>query len=84
MLNAWVQVGSQHFSPDCLWRTERVIVELHSARHHSTQPKVNRDARRDRLLALAGWLVIHVTWAQLHDSRDADELDKDLRIALGL
>ena len=68
-LQAWIRVGTDHFKADCLWRERRVIVELHSARYHSTTPKVTRDAGRDRRLALAGWLVIHVTWAQLHDRR---------------
>jgi len=44
---------------------------------------MSRDARRDRELLLAGWHVIHVTWAQLHDRREADALERDLRRALG-
>ena len=82
-LQAWIRVGTDHFKADCLWRERRVIVELHSARYHSTTPKVTRDAGRDRRLALAGWLVIHVTWAQLHDRSEADALARDLRAVLG-
>lgn len=81
-LNAWIRIGPDYFSPDCLWRGERLIVELHSARHHGTTPAITRDASRDRRLMLAGWLVIHVTWAQLHDPREADALERDLRRAL--
>ena len=82
-LNAWIRVGIDHFKADCAWREQRVIVELHSARHHSTVPKVTRDAARDRRLMLAGWTVIHVTWAQLHDRAEADALARDLRSVLG-
>jgi hypothetical protein len=82
--NAWIQVGDRSYKPDRLWRRERLIVELHSARHHGTTPAITRDATRDRRLLLAGWRVIHVTWAQLHSPREADELERDLRIALAL
>jgi very-short-patch-repair endonuclease len=77
--NAWVRVGADHFQADCVWRGRKLIVELHSARFHSTVPKVTRDAGRDRRLAMAGWLVIHVTWAQLHDRAESDALEHDLR-----
>ena len=81
-LNAWVRAGDVSYSPDCLWREQRLIVELHSARHHGTAPAVARDATRDRRLLLAGWRVIHVTWAQLHSPAEADELERDLWTAL--
>jgi hypothetical protein len=82
--NGWVDLGDRHFSPDALWRRERLIVELHSALHHGAPPAITRDATRDRLLMLAGWRVIHVTWAQLHARREADALERDLRTALRL
>jgi hypothetical protein len=80
--NGWIDLGDRSYSPDCLWRDERLIVELHSARHHGALPAVTRDATRDRLLLLAGWRVIHVTWAQLHSPREAAALERDLRAAL--
>ncbi len=83
-LNGWVTAGDVHYSPDCLWRAQRLIVELHSARHHGTVPAVARDATRDRRLLLAGWRVIHVTWAQLVSPREAADLERDLRTALRL
>jgi very-short-patch-repair endonuclease len=82
-LNATLWIGDRVVSPDCLWREERVIVELHSVRHHGTGVAIGRDATRDRQLLLAGWDVIHVTWAQLHDRREAASLERDLRRALG-
>lgn len=83
-LNAPVLACDRHFVADALWRAQRVIVELHSARHHGTAPKISRDATRDRVLLIAGWTVIHVTWAQLADRREAAALERDLRALLGL
>jgi very-short-patch-repair endonuclease len=82
-LNATVSVGDRNYSPDCLWRRQRLIVELHSARHHGTTPAISRDATRDRILLIAGWRVIHVTWAQLHDRAESAALARDLLAALG-
>lgn len=83
-LNASIRAGERHFVADAVWRPQRLIVELHSARHHGTAPKISRDAGRDRALLLAGWTVVHVTWAQLHDRREATALERDLRALLGL
>lgn len=83
-LNSMVEAGGVFYRPDCLWRRERLIVELHSATWHGTTPAITRDATRDRRLLLAGWHVVHVTWAQLHDRREANELERDLRVTLGL
>ena len=77
-LNQSLQIGDRFYSPDCLWRAERVIVELHSATFHGATPAVTRDAGRDRRLLLAGWRVIHVTWAQLHDRVERAALAADL------
>lgn len=82
-LNAHLSIDGTFISPDCLWRSHHVIVELHSVRHHGTGPVISRDAARDRRLLLAGWRVIHVTWAQLHDRREAAALERDLRRVLG-
>ena len=77
-LNATIHVGERNYEPDCLWRSERVIVELHSASFHGATPAVTRDATRDRHLLLAGWRVIHVTWAQLNDRSERAALAADL------
>lgn len=66
-LNAPLHIGDRYYVADVLWRSAKLIIELHSARHHGTAPKISRDATRDRHLLLAGYTVIHVTWAQLHD-----------------
>ncbi len=78
-LNAPIWVGDRAYVADALWRGPRVIVELHSIRHHGTGPKISRDAERDRRLLLAGFAVVHVTWAQLHDPAERQALAADLR-----
>lgn len=78
-LNAPVWVGDRAYVADALWRGPRLIVELHSIRHHDTGPKISRDAERDRRLLLAGYAVVHVTWVQLHDRAERRALTADLR-----
>jgi G:T-mismatch repair DNA endonuclease (very short patch repair protein) len=65
------------FEVDCLWRRERVIVELDSRTYHHTDLAFERDRRRHRMLEAAGWRTAQVTWRQLHD--EPAELEADLR-----
>ncbi len=78
-LNAPIQVGGRFYVADCLWRSQRLIVELQSVKFHSTAPAMTSDAERTRRLALAGWRVIPVTWAQLNSRTKARDLARDLR-----
>jgi very-short-patch-repair endonuclease len=66
----WIQV-------DCLWREARLIVELDSRTAHDTTSRFDSDRERDRLLALAGWIVVRVTWK--HVTSRPDRLAADLR-----
>ena len=50
---------------DCVWRDQRVIVELDSRRHHSALLDRESDRRRDNELMAAGWRVLRVTWDDL-------------------
>src|SRR4051794_24804716 len=61
----WIQ-------PDCVWPDARLIVELDSRAAHGTTSRFDSDRERDRLLALAGWTVIRVTWK--HVTKDAPRL----------
>jgi very-short-patch-repair endonuclease len=61
--NAWVE----GFEVDCVWRDARLVVELDSRRYHATDGAFERDRARDRRLAAAGWIVVRVTWRQIHD-----------------
>jgi very-short-patch-repair endonuclease len=65
--NADISVGGRFFSVDCLWRRERLIVELDGQAVHGTRQAFEADRERDRLLLAAGWRVIRVTWRQLRD-----------------
>jgi hypothetical protein len=65
---------------DCLWREQRLIVELDSRAVHLTAAAFESDRARDRAAAVAGWRTIRVTWAQVHDP---DQLVADLRVLLG-
>jgi very-short-patch-repair endonuclease len=51
---------------DCVWREQRLIVELDGRATHQTTAAFERDRERDRALQRAGWRVISLTWRQLH------------------
>jgi very-short-patch-repair endonuclease len=72
-MNAFVE----GFEVDCVWTTQRLVVELDSGRFHLTRTAFERDRERDRILATAGWRVVRVTWRQL--TRDPTRLANDLR-----
>jgi very-short-patch-repair endonuclease len=79
-LNADLAVGGRFFSPDCLWRAERLIVELDGQAAHRTPQAFEADRERDRLLMIDGWRVMRVTWRQLGD--DEARIAADLLTAL--
>ena len=69
------------YEVDCLWRAQRVIVELDGRAFHETAAAFERDRERDRVLQAAGWRVVRVTWRQL--ARDGEVVARDLRELLG-
>lgn len=69
----WIEV-------DCLWRLERVIVELDSREFHENAEAFEQDRRRDMALTAAGWTVLRVTWRRLH--QDGDSLARELAAVL--
>jgi hypothetical protein len=69
--NASVAVGTGFLTVDCLWRPQRVVVELDGRAFHDTSLAFEEDRRRDRLLHAAGWRVVRVTWRQLRDEGGA-------------
>ena len=75
--NADVAVAGRFFEVDCLWRAERLIVELDGGFVHRTWRAMERDRERDRLLVADGWRVVRITWRQLRD--DAPAVIADLR-----
>jgi hypothetical protein len=79
-VNAWLQVGDRWFEVDCLWRRQRLMVELDSRTFHDTSAAFERDRERDRALIAAGWRVIRITWRQL--LREPHRLAIDIQAAL--
>jgi hypothetical protein len=78
-LNATIPLTERTVEVDCLWREQRVIVELVGLAVHGTRRAIVRDTSRKRCLLLAGYRVIEITWAQLHDPRERAALARDLR-----
>jgi very-short-patch-repair endonuclease len=64
-VNVPIVVDGLEVRPDFAWPEQRLIVELDSARFHSTPSGVERDKRRDQRLLLAGWATMRTTWTQL-------------------
>jgi very-short-patch-repair endonuclease len=55
-VNAWIPLpDGGGYSPDFLWRDERLIVEVDGRAYHSRRQAFAHDRRRDRRLALAGF-----------------------------
>jgi very-short-patch-repair endonuclease len=52
---------------DCLWRDQSLVVELDGYGYHAGLGAFERDRLRDRLLHLAGFLPIRITWRALRD-----------------
>jgi very-short-patch-repair endonuclease len=75
--NADIAVAGRFFEVDCLWRAQRLIIELDGGFVHGTWRTSERDRERDRLLVADGWRVVRITWRQLRD--DAPAVVADLR-----
>lgn len=55
-VNAWLALpDGGGCRPDFLWRHARLVVEVDGRRYHATRRGFQRDRRRDRRLALAGF-----------------------------
>jgi very-short-patch-repair endonuclease len=80
-LNLAIEMRGSSIEADCVWRRQRVIVELDGHASHATAAAYERDRARDRALHAAGWRVVRITWRQLH--RDGNRVAADLRSLLG-
>jgi very-short-patch-repair endonuclease len=74
---ATLPVRGRLLEVDCMWRAERLIVELDSSTVHGTRRAFESDRQRDRILLVEGWRSTRVTWRQLQC--EADEVVADLR-----
>ncbi len=81
-LNAVLSLRGRFFEVDCLWRRQRVIVELDGRAAHGTRRAFEADRERDRILQAEGWRVARVTWRQMRD--DASAVAADLRRLLAV
>jgi hypothetical protein len=80
-LNASLQISGNWLECDCLWRPQRLIVELDGHAFHATPAAFERDRVRDRRLHAVGWRTVRVTWQQLQ--ADTQALADDLRTIVG-
>jgi very-short-patch-repair endonuclease len=78
--NDWIALDPKPYRADCHWPAARLIVELDGWDGHSTRSAFQDDRARDRALKVAGYSVIHLTWAQLDDEPEA--IASDLRSLL--
>jgi hypothetical protein len=78
--NARLTTQERDYEADCLWRGQRLIVELDGRGVHDTPTAFERDRERDRRLAVAGWTTLRITWRQLHD--DPGTVLADLKAVL--
>lgn len=78
--NAHIAVRGRFFEVDCLWRVQRLVIELDGRAVHATDLAFERDREKDRLLVADGWRVVRITWIQLRD--EASVVIDDLRTTL--
>jgi hypothetical protein len=76
-LNAPLLLRGRHFEIDCLWRDQRLAVELDGRAAHGTAKAFESDRERDRILQAEGWRTARITWHQLRD--DPRGVAADLR-----
>jgi very-short-patch-repair endonuclease len=60
------------FEGDCVWRRQRLIVEIDGREYHTGEYAVERDRHRDNALVAAGFRIMRVTWGQI--TREPDRL----------
>lgn len=54
------------YEVDCLWREERLVVEVDGRKYHSNSRAFERDRGRDAVLIAHGYRVMRVTWKQIN------------------
>ncbi|OYN85303.1 endonuclease domain-containing protein [Parenemella sanctibonifatiensis] len=79
--NVELYAGPHRYFADVLFRRRRAIAEIEGFTHHSG-PKEFRDMlARSRNLTLAGWTVLHFTWADI--VKRPKQLLEQIRLAIG-
>lgn len=75
-----VNAQVEGFEADLLWRRERLVAEADSLQFHLTRAAMERDRRRDAVLAAHGYRVLRFTDRQVH--RRPGEVIAAIRAAL--
>jgi very-short-patch-repair endonuclease len=73
----------ERFEVDAVWRDRRLVVELDGREAHGTTAAFERDRERDRVLQVAGWRPVRITYRQMRDTPQAVEADVRLLLAPG-
>jgi very-short-patch-repair endonuclease len=63
--NAPMEINGRWYVIDCLWRVERLAVELDGYESHGTRKAFRNDRARDRALLAIGVRTARVTWWDL-------------------
>jgi hypothetical protein len=74
--NVRIWAGGIEWEIDCLWREQRVIVELDGRPWHVCERDLEKDKLKDMKLAATGYLPVRVTGRRFE--RDADGVFADL------
>jgi very-short-patch-repair endonuclease len=75
-----VNVPVGPFTVDCLWRQERLVVELDGWTYHRDRESFEADRRRDAWLQANGHRIMRVTDRRMKEF--GDELERELRVLL--
>jgi very-short-patch-repair endonuclease len=59
------RVYIEGYRVDCVWRSERLIVEVDGYRYHRAPSRFEDDRERDVELSAKGWRVVRFTWRQV-------------------
>jgi predicted transcriptional regulator of viral defense system len=80
--NATLELSGERLEVDCLWREQRLVVELDGLGAHGTVAAIEEDRRRDGLLQAHSFSVHRFTDRRL--ATDPDGIDDQLRKGLRL
>lgn len=70
-INAWIPLDEgSGYSPDFLWRTPGLIVEIDGRTHHARRAAFEHDRQRDRRLALAGFETRRYAASEVFETPD--------------
>jgi very-short-patch-repair endonuclease len=75
-----MRIAARSIEADCLWRPQRLIVELDGRAAHDSGSAFETDRARDSALAAARWRVVRITNARMRT--DSARLAQELRALL--